>query len=59
MQTAGDIFAACVHDQALDVKEQVFATAVEWDAFDLILRYRIERGADGMGVGRRYDALRR
>src|SRR5580700_7881934 len=59
MQTSGDIFTARVHDEPLDVVKQVLATVVEWNTLDLVLRYRIERGADGAGVRGRDDSLGR
>ena len=57
VQPAGDVVAARVDDQPLDVEEQVLAAAVVRRALHVGSRRRVERIADGRGVGARDDPL--
>ncbi len=56
MQPAGDVVSTRVHDQTLDVEEQILVGAVVREIAHVVLRDGVERGANGMGIGGGHDA---
>ena len=56
VQTARHVVAARGDDEAFDVEEQILVRAVVRDLPHVVLRDRVERGANRVGVGRRDDA---
>jgi hypothetical protein len=58
VQPAGDVLAAGLDDQPLDVKEQVLVAAVVLDLANRVLRHPVERHPQRVRRLARHDALR-
>jgi len=51
VQAPGCVLAARADDQSFDVKEEIFAAAVERRAADVVLRDAVQRGAQRVRIG--------
>ena len=57
MEPSGDVLAACLDDEPFDVEEQILVGPVVLDVANRVLRHAVQRLAQRVRVGGRYNSL--